>query len=65
MITNFKSAVFIVVGVVIAMFAVQKWFKGKSKRGFREPLCIPSKIPYIGHLLALLWYHNAYYVKLR
>ena len=30
-----------------------------------EPYHVPSAIPYLGHLLGIIWHRNRYYAKIR
>lgn len=47
---------------VIVYFGNQRY---KPKYDPKEPLVLPQKLPYIGHVISLLWYGLSYYKDLR
>lgn len=58
------TGVLLLSSTLIYIFVVVTKTSGFRKDPKPEPYRIPSIVPYIGHLVGLIWYRNRYYSKL-
>jgi hypothetical protein len=50
-----------VAALLISFVGIALWLFGTEKIDPREPPLAPSSIPFIGHIIGLLWHHNDYF----
>jgi hypothetical protein len=59
------SAISIAVPTVATVVALLSWLLWPTSLDPREPPLVNSRIPFVGHLIGILWYHQRYYEVLR
>ena len=50
--------------ILLGVFIISNGL-GNSTDNEPEPYHIPSVVPYLGHLLGIIWHRNRYYTKIR
>jgi len=55
----------ITTSILIVSLFITLWFMGIEDVEPREPPVVRSKLPFIGHMISLIRYHNNYFTILR